>query len=90
MQRGGARAPLTVAGHNGAAGAPDVADFTDVPAGHEFADEVAWLASTGITVGREDGTFGVNDAVTRGAMAALQHRHVEHQRLTATPDGYQR
>ena len=55
-------------------GPADVPGFSDVPAGHVFATEVAWLASTGITVGRADGSFGLNDAVTRGQMAAFLHR----------------
>ena len=49
--------------------------FSDVPAGHTFADDIAWLASTGITQGRADATFGLNEPVTRGAMAAFLHRY---------------
>ena len=52
----------------------DAERFTDVPAGHTFESDIAWLASTGITRGRGDGTFGLGDAVTRGAMAAFLHR----------------
>src|SRR6056297_4173731 len=47
------------------------AGFTDVPAGSTFASEIDWLAGTGITQGRGDGTYGVGDPVTRGAMAAF-------------------
>ena len=53
----------------------DAPDFDDVPDSHVFADEIAWLASTGITQGRGDGTFGLNDPVTRGAMAAFLYRY---------------
>jgi len=49
--------------------------FDDVPDGHVFEEEIAWLASTGITQGRGDGTFGLNDPVTRGAMAAFLYRY---------------
>ena len=62
--------------YNGAPEGPfDVDGFDDVPAGHVFEQEVAWLASTGITQGRGDGTFGLNDPVTRGAMAAFLYRY---------------
>ena len=53
----------------------DAPDFDDVPADHTFAEDIAWLADTGITQGRDDGTFGLNDPVTRGAMAAFLHRY---------------
>ena len=59
---------------------PDAPSFSDVPAGHVFEAEVAWLASSGITQGRGDGTFGLNDAVTRGAMAAFLYRYDAYQR----------
>ena len=39
--------------------------FTDVAANAWFADSVSWAASQKITVGRGDGSFGPNDAVTR-------------------------
>ena len=58
-----------------------VPDFSDVPADHPFADEVDWLASSGITAGRTDGSFGVGDPVTRGAMAAFLYR------FDGEPDG---
>ena len=63
------------------AGPFDAPDFDDVPSGHVFADAIAWLASTGITQGRQDGTFGSDDAVTRGQMAAFLYRHADE------PDG---
>ena len=49
-------------------------DFSDVPTDSTFATEIAWLAASGITQGRGDGTFGVGDPVTRGAMAAFLYR----------------
>ena len=48
--------------------------FDDVPDGHGFATEIAWLASTGITEGRADGTFGASNTVTRGQTAAFLYR----------------
>ena len=60
--------------------------FSDVPAGHTFADDVEWLASTGITQGRSDGTFGLNEPVTRGAMAAFLFRYDDgHDRPSDPP-----
>ena len=58
----------------------DAPDFDDVPDGHVFEAEVAWLASSGITQGRDDGSYGLNDAVTRGAMAAFRYRYDAYQR----------
>ena len=53
----------------------DAPEFADVPEGHTFEEEIAWLASTGITQGRDDGSFGLSDDVTRGAMAAFLYRY---------------
>ena len=62
--------------YDGQPGGPfDAPDFDDVPNNHTFATEIAWLASTGITQGRGDGTYGINDPVTRGAMAAFLYRY---------------
>ena len=55
--------------------APVVVSFSDVPGGHVFEEPVAWLASSGITQGRDDGSFGLDDPVTRGAMAAFLYRY---------------
>ena len=49
-------------------------DFDDVPADHVFAEDIAWLAESGITRGCNppDNThFCPNDNVTRGQMAAF-------------------
>ena len=63
----------------------DAPEFADVPAGNTFATEVAWLASTGITLGRGDGNFGISDPVTRGAMAAFLSRYDAYQRGEQQP-----
>lgn len=59
----------------GPAHAQEAPSFSDVPDGHRFEQEIAWPASTVITQRRGDGTFGVNDPVTRGQMAAFLYRH---------------
>jgi hypothetical protein len=51
--------------------APAVATFTDVAPGDMFFAEVEAMAASGITVGYPDGSFGVDDFVTRGQMAAF-------------------
>ncbi|TSD62352.1 S-layer homology domain-containing protein [Aeromicrobium piscarium] len=48
--------------------------FTDVPADHQFATEISWLAQTGVATGYADGTFRPDGAVERQAMAAFLHR----------------
>jgi hypothetical protein len=49
--------------------------FTDVPVGHPFYDEIAWLAAAGITDGYDDGTFRPLTTVSRQAMMAFLYRH---------------
>lgn len=48
--------------------------FTDVPADYPFYNEIAWLATKGITTGYPDGTFRPQENVQRGAMAAFFYR----------------
>lgn len=48
--------------------------FSDVPSNHQFAKEITWLASTGITNGWPDGTFRPLDPIARDAMAAFMIR----------------
>jgi len=52
----------------------DAPSFTDVPADHLFATEIAWLASEGITGGYADGSFQPTGIVSRQALAAMLHR----------------
>ena len=73
----------------------DAPTFLDVAEGDVFAGEISWLASSGITQGRDDGSFGVGDAVTRGAMAAFLYRfagqpplEVAHPGFPDVPDGH--
>ena len=48
--------------------------FNDVPPGHTFATDIAWMANTGVAKGYNDGGYHPNDPVTRQAMAAFIHR----------------
>jgi predicted acyl esterase len=63
------------------AGAPDGADpacttapFPDVPMGHQFCGEIAWLVSEGIASGYDDGTFRPTAPVSRQAAVAFLAR----------------
>lgn len=49
-------------------------DFTDVPASHWAHNDIAVLASNGITVGKGDGTFGINDNVMLKHLTAFINR----------------
>ncbi|KYG90297.1 C40 family peptidase [Metasolibacillus sp. FSL H7-0170] len=51
--------------------------FSDVPASHWSSDYVAILASTGITVGKGDGTFAANDNVTLTHLEAFINRAMQ-------------
>ena len=50
------------------------AEFTDVPAGSDYAEAVQWASDNGYIYGYGDGRFGVNDNVTRAQLAAIFHR----------------
>ncbi len=52
------------------------AEFTDVPAGSDYAEAVQWASDNGYIYGYGDGRFGVNDNVTRAQLAAIFHRAV--------------
>ena len=54
--------------------APATSPFSDVPTGHPFYTEIAWLAEQGITTGFPDGTFRPGQSITREAMAAFLYR----------------
>ena len=55
--------------------------FTDVGPDTPFADEIAWLASEGISRPDEQGAFRPGAPVSRGALAAFLHR------LAGSPPG---
>lgn len=48
--------------------------FSDVPSSSQFADEISWLASSGVTTGYPDGSFRPLGTVNRDAMAAFLYR----------------
>ncbi|HRO30522.1 SpoIID/LytB domain-containing protein [Citricoccus sp.] len=49
-------------------------DFSDVAPGGPHFTAISWLADTGATVGRADGTFGPGEPVTRGELTAFLYR----------------
>lgn len=49
-------------------------NFTDMPGGSLFYDEVLWLAESGISRGNPDGSFAPATSLSRGAMAAFIYR----------------
>jgi len=49
-------------------------DFPDIPNSHPFFFEVCWMATSGITTGLPDGTYGPTTAVSRQWMAAFLFR----------------
>lgn len=61
-----------------AAGSPkptsDVNPFTAVTPDNEYYDAILWAAEKGVTNGRGDGTFGVNDTVTRAQAVTFLYR----------------
>jgi len=48
--------------------------FVDVPPDHWAADAIRIVKEAGLMTGREDGTFGPNDPVTRAQLAAILAR----------------
>jgi hypothetical protein len=56
---------------------PPVATFADVSTGHQFFEEIEWMAAEGITTGFPGSplpTYRPNDAVTRQSMSAFLYR----------------
>ena len=51
--------------------------FSDIPAGHYAAPYAAWAKETGVMVGLEDGSFGVNSPLTRQQMAVALARYAQ-------------
>jgi hypothetical protein len=48
--------------------------FVDVPLGHPFHTEIAWMVATGLTNGFDDGSFRPGHTVTRQETAAFLAR----------------
>lgn len=61
------------------AGSPDVAGgvntFSDIASGMWYTDAITWASSKSIVNGYSNGTFGVNDSVTREQLAAILYRY---------------
>ncbi|MDE7245252.1 MAG: S-layer homology domain-containing protein, partial [Oscillospiraceae bacterium] len=59
-----------------ASGSPAAADtsFTDVPAGADYAQAVAWAAENGVASGTAAGTFSPDAVCTRGQTVTFLHR----------------
>lgn len=51
--------------------------FADIPSGHYAAPYAAWAKETGVMVGLEDGSFGVNSSLTRQQMAVALARYAQ-------------
>ena len=50
---------------------PSPQAFDDVPPGHPFFEEIAWMAGSGVSTGFDDDTFRPSNPVSRQAMAAF-------------------
>jgi SpoIID/LytB domain protein len=51
--------------------------FPDVPATHTFHEAVMWMNQEKITTGEDDGTFGVNEDITRADASAFLFRLID-------------
>ncbi len=60
--------------------------FSDVPDGHPFHDDITALADAGVTTGYGDGTFRPGATVTRQAVAAFTSRSSGRVALGAMPE----
>ena len=59
------------------------AAFTDVLPGQWYTDAIKWAANTGIVKGYGDGTFGVNDNVTREQLAVVLYQYAAWKKHSA-------
>ncbi|MBD5148733.1 MAG: S-layer homology domain-containing protein, partial [Oscillibacter sp.] len=50
------------------------ASFTDVPAGADYADAVAWAAEQGVTAGTSATAFSPDNVCTRGQIVTFLYR----------------
>lgn len=56
-----------------------VPSFVDVPAGHQFADEINWAAAAQVSTGWPDKTFRPEEPIHRDAVAAFLHRAMNNK-----------
>lgn len=62
------------------AGSPQTAyaqQFSDVPAGEWYSETITWAAQSGVVKGLDDGSFGVEDNVTREQIATMLYRYAK-------------
>lgn len=57
------------------AGESEEMSFTDVPAGAWYSPALSWATSLGIAKGREDGSFGPNEPVSRQELAVMLYSY---------------
>ncbi len=57
--------------------------FSDVPLSHPYYKEIAWMKSSGISTGWDDGTYRPSQQVDRDAMAAFFYRYLGSPEYTA-------
>ena len=69
------RAPSAAPAASSPMPAPDPPMFSDVGASHPARDAVEWAAGAGVLPGREDGTFGPDETMSRGGFALALHRY---------------
>lgn len=48
--------------------------FSDVPANHTFADDIAYVSQKGLMSGKEGGVFKPQDPITRGQLVTILYR----------------
>lgn len=78
VKRDAVAAFLYRAAKSPAASASDADRFNDVPRSHVFAEEIGWLANTGISRGWDDGTFRPDAYIKRDQMATFVMRWMKH------------
>lgn len=61
--------------------------FSDVKEGAWYYDEVATASQLGIISGRPDGSFGIQDKITRQDMAVMAYKVMEHIGLKTSETG---
>ena len=61
--------------------------FTDVTPGGDYSQAITFLSDLGVIAGKPDGTFGINDAITRADAACLIARLMTGQTNPPKNDG---
>lgn len=64
------------------------ATFTDVTLGGDYSQAITFLSDLGVIAGKPDGSFGVNDAITRADAACLIARLMTGQPTPQKYDGH--